>query len=49
MSRNKVILQDNAEGVNAVAKRVKASIEFLLAKAELKGIPEKALLKSRNI
>ena len=32
-----------------MAKRVKANIEFLLAKAELNGIPEKALLKSRNI
>lgn len=31
------------------AKRAKANIEFLLVKAELKGIPEKGLLKSRNI
>ena len=33
----------------ATAKRVKANIEFLLAKAEIKGVPEKVLLKSRNI
>ena len=32
-----------------MAKRVKANIEFLLVKAEVKGVPEKALLKSRNI
>lgn len=31
------------------AKRAKANIEFLLVKAELNGIPEKGLLKSRNI
>ena len=31
------------------AKRTKANIEFLLVKAELKGIPEKGLSKSRNI
>ena len=30
-------------------KRAKVNVEFLLVKAELKGIPEKALLKSRNI
>ena len=30
-------------------KRAKANIEFLLVKAELNGIPEKGLLKSRNI
>ena len=33
----------------ATTKRTKANIEFLLVKAELKGIPEKGLLKSRNI
>ena len=32
-----------------MAKRTKANLEFLLVKAELKGVPEKALLKSRNI
>ena len=32
-----------------MAKKVKANLEFLLAKAELKGIPEKGLLRSRNI
>ena len=32
-----------------MASRTKANIEFLLVKAELKGIPEKGLLKSRNI
>ena len=32
-----------------MAKRVKANIEFLLVKAEIKGVPEKVLLKSRNI
>ena len=32
-----------------MAKRMKADLGFLLVKAELKGIPEKALLKSRNI
>lgn len=31
------------------AKRAKANVEFLLVKAELNGIPEKGLLKSRNI
>ncbi len=30
-------------------KRAKANLEFLLVKAELKGIPEKGLLRSRNI
>ena len=30
----------------ATAKRTKANIEFLLVKAELKGIPEKGLLRS---
>ena len=30
-------------------KRVKVNLEFLLVKAELKGIPEKGLLRSRNI
>jgi len=33
----------------ATTKRTKANLEFLLVKAELKEIPEKALLKSRNI
>ena len=33
----------------ATTKRTKVNLEFLLVKAELKGSPEKALLKSRNI
>ena len=33
----------------ATAKRTKANLEFLLVKAELKGIPEKGLPRSRNI
>jgi hypothetical protein len=33
----------------AASRRTKANIEFLLVRAEVKGIPEKALLKSRNI
>ena len=33
----------------ATTKRTKVNLEFLLVKAELRGIPEKALLKSRNI
>ena len=33
----------------ATTKRAKVDLEFLLVKAELKGVPEKALLKSRNI
>ena len=33
----------------ATTKRAKVNLEFLLVKAELKGVPEKALLKSRNI
>ena len=33
----------------ATAKKAKANIEFLLVRAEVKGIPEKALLRSRNI
>jgi len=33
----------------ATTKRTKANLEFLLVKAEVKGVPEKALLKSRNI
>ena len=33
----------------AMTKRAKVNIEFLLVKAEVKGVPEKALLKSRNI
>ena len=32
-----------------MAKKTKANLEFLLVKAELKGIPEKGLLRSRNI
>ena len=32
-----------------MAKKVKASLEFLLVKAEVKGVPEKGLLRSRNI
>ena len=32
-----------------MSKHVKANLEFLLVKAELKGVPEKGLLKSRNI
>jgi len=32
-----------------MVKATKTNLEFLLVKAELKGIPEKALLKSRNI
>ena len=30
-------------------RRAKASLEFLLVNAELSGIPEKGLLKSRNL
>jgi len=33
----------------ATAKRAKVNLEFLLVKAEMKGIPERALLKSCNI
>ena len=33
----------------ATAKRTKMNIEFQLVRAELKGVPEKALLKSHNI
>ena len=33
----------------ATTKKTKANIEFLLVRAEVKGIPEKALLRSRNI
>ena len=33
----------------ATTKRAKADLEFLLVKAEVKGVPEKVLLKSRNI
>jgi hypothetical protein len=32
-----------------MAKTTKGDIEFLLVKAELKGVPEKGLLRSRNI
>ena len=30
-------------------KKTKASLEFMLVKSALKGIPEKGLLRSRNI
>ena len=33
----------------ATAKRTKMNLEFLLVRAELKGVPEKVLLKSHNI
>ena len=33
----------------ATTKRTKANLEFLLVKAELKGVPEKGLPRSRNI
>ncbi len=33
----------------AVTRRTKVNVEFMLVKAEIKGVPEKALLKSRNI
>ena len=33
----------------ATTKRTKVNIEFQLVRAELKGVPEKALLKSHNI
>ena len=32
-----------------MAKTTKTNLEFLLVKAEVKGVPEKALLKRRNI
>ena len=32
-----------------MARKTKANLEFLLVKAEVKGIPEKGLLRSRNI
>ena len=32
-----------------MAKSAKANLEFLLVKAELKGIPEKGVLRSRTI
>ena len=32
-----------------MARKTKTNLEFLLVKAELKGIPEKGLLRSRNI
>ena len=32
-----------------MAKRTKMNLEFLLVKAEIKGVPEKGLLRSRNI
>ena len=33
----------------ATTKRMKVNLEFLLVKAEVKGVPEKGLLRSRNI
>lgn len=33
----------------AMAKKTKTNIEFLLVKAELDGVPEKRLSRSRNI
>ena len=33
----------------AATKRTRANLEFLLVKEELKGVPEKGLLRSRNI
>ena len=33
----------------AAAKKTKAAVEIMFARAELKGVPEKALLKSRNM
>ena len=33
----------------ATVKKVKANLEFLLVRAELKGVPEKGLLKCRSI
>ena len=33
----------------ATTKRAKVNLEFLLVKAEVKGIPEKGLLRSLNI
>ena len=32
-----------------MAKTTKTNLEFLLVKAEVKGVPENALLKSRNV
>ena len=32
-----------------MAKKVKANLEFLLVKAELNGIPEKGLLRSKRV
>ena len=32
-----------------MVKKGKVNLEFLLVKAEVKGIPEKGLLRSRNI
>ena len=37
------------KGRKMMPKKTKANLEFLLVKAEVKGVPEKALLKSRNI
>ena len=31
-----------------MAKKTKGNLEFLFVKAELKGLPEKGLLRSRN-
>ena len=33
----------------ATARKTKVALEVLFARAELKGIPERALLKSRNM
>ena len=32
-----------------MAKTTKTNLEFLLVKAEVKGVPENVLLKSRNV
>ena len=37
------------KGRNAMPKKTKLNLEFLLVKAELKGVPEKGSLRSRNI
>ena len=33
----------------AMTKRAKVNLEFLLVKAEVKGVPEKALLELRGV
>ena len=33
----------------AMTKRAKVNLEFLLVKAEVKGVPETVLLKSRKV